>query len=172
MQTLGERIASYRRAANMTQAELAEACSVTAQAVSKWENDLTAPDISLLPKLAELFHITTDELLGVQRQTVTAVDPAKVDMSKMLFRVRVLSKEGDEVSLNLPLALAELFLSNEAMASKLFGGAGAAEKVFGGGGDVLSIDLKQLVTLVKLGVTGKLVEVETADGDKVEVWVE
>ena len=163
MQTLGERIASYRKAANMTQAELAEACSVTAQAVSKWENDLTAPDISLIPKLAELFHITTDELLGVPKRTVTAVDPAKVDMSKMLFRVRVLSKEGDKVNVNLPLALAELLLSDGAMSSKLFGSKGDALK---------SIDFAQIVALVRQGAMGKLVEVDSADGDKVEVWVE
>ena len=163
MQTLGERIASYRKAANMTQAELAEACSVTAQAVSKWENDLTAPDISLIPKLAELFHVTTDELLGVPKRTVAAVDPAKVDMSKILFRVRVLSKEGDKVNVNLPLALAELLLSDGAMSSKLFGSKG----------DVLkSIDFAQIVALVRQGAMGKLVEVDSADGDKVEVWVE
>lgn len=163
MQTLGERIAYYRKAANMTQAELAEACSVTAQAVSKWENDLTAPDISLIPKLAELFHITTDELLGVPKRTVTAVDPAKVDMSKMLFRVRVLSKEGDKVNVNLPLALAELLLSDGAMSSKLFGSKGDALK---------SIDFAQIVALVRQGAMGKLVEVDSADGDKVEVWGE
>ena len=163
MQTLGERIAYYRKAANMTQAELAEACSVTAQAVSKWENDLTAPDISLVPKLAELFHVTTDELLGVPKRTVAAVDPAKVDMSKMLFRVRVLSKEGDKVNVNLPLALAELLLSDGAMSSKLFGSKGDALK---------SIDFAQIVALVRRGAMGKLVEVDSADGDKVEVWVE
>ena len=163
MQTLGERIASYRKEANMTQAELAEACSVTAQAVSKWENDLTAPDISLIPKLAELFHVTTDELLGVPKRTVAAVDPAKVDMSKMLFRVRVLSKEGDKVNVNLPLALAELLLSDGAMSSKLFGSKGDALK---------SIDFAQIVALVRQGAMGKLVEVDSADGDKVEVWVE
>ena len=163
MQTLGERIAYYRKAANMTQSELAEACSVTAQAVSKWENDLTAPDISLIPKLAELFHVTTDELLGVPKRTVAAVDPAKVDMSKMLFRVRVLSKEGDKVNVNLPLALAELLLSDGAMSSKLFGSKGDALK---------SIDFAQIVALVRQGAMGKLVEVDSADGDKVEVWVE
>ena len=163
MQTLGERIASYRKAANMTQAELAEACSVTAQAVSKWENDLTAPDISLIPKLAELFHVTTDELLGVPKRTVAAVDPAKVDMSKILFRVRVLSKEGDKVNVNLPLALAELLLSDGAMSSKLFGSKGDALK---------SIDFAQIVALVRQGAMGKLVEVDSADGDKVAVWAE
>ena len=164
MHTLGERIAYYRKAAGMTQAELAQACSVTAQAVSKWENDITAPDIALLPRLSELFHITTDELLGVQRQTVSAVDPEKVDMSKVLFKVRVLSREGDKVSVNLPLSLAELVLGNEAASAKMFGKEG---------GEALGhIDFAQIVSLVRQGVLGKLVEVDGADGDKVEVWVE
>ena len=165
MQTLGERIAYYRKAANMTQAELAEACSVTAQAVSKWENDLTAPDISLIPKLAELFHITTDELLGVSKLTVTAVDPAKVDMSKMLLRMRVLSSDGDKVNINLPLALAELVLGSGQGSVNLF----SSDK----GGDAMkNIDRKQIIALVKQGAVGKLLEVQSADGDTVEIWVE
>lgn len=165
MQTLGERIAYYRRAANMTQAELAEACSVTAQAVSKWENDLTAPDISLIPKLAELFHITTDELLGVPKRTVAAVDPAKVDMSKMLLRMRVLSSDGDKVNINLPLALAELVLGSGQGSVNLF----SSDK----GGDAMkNIDWKQIIALVKQGAVGKLMEVQSADGDTVEIWVE
>lgn len=165
MQTLGERIAYYRKAANMTQAELAEACSVTAQAVSKWENDLTAPDISLIPKLAKLFHITTDELLGVSKLTVTAVDPAKVDMSKMLLRMRVLSSDGDKVNINLPLALAELVLGSGQGSVNLF----SSDK----GGDAMkNIDWKQIIALVKQGAVGKLLEVQSADGDTVEIWVE
>lgn len=163
MSTLGERIAYYRKAADMTQAELAEACSVTAQAVSKWENNLTAPDITLLPRLAELFHITTDELLGAERRTATSVDPEKVDLNKTLLRVLIRSKDGDKVSVNLPFALAELLFSNEAMAEKLFGGRSDAFK---------NVDFQQIVALVRQGAMGKLVEIESADGDKVEVWVE
>lgn len=163
MNTLGQRIAYYRKAANLTQAELAEACSVTAQAVSKWENDLTAPDISLLPKLAELFHITTDELLGAQKQTVAAVDPEAVDPSKMLLRIRVLSGDGDKVNINLPLALAELLLSDGNL--NLF----SSDK----SGDAMkNIDFKQIFALVKQGVVGKLMEVQSADGDVVEIWIE
>ena len=165
MNTLGQRIAYYRKAANLTQAELAEACLVTAQAVSKWENDLTAPDISLLPKLAELFHITTDELLGAQRQAVSAVDPAALDMDKLLLKVRILSAEGDKVSVNLPVALAELVLENGQGAGALFG----SDK---GGDAAKKIDWKQILALVKQGVVGKLVEIESSEGDRVEVFVE
>lgn len=64
-QTLGKRIVQHRKELGLTQDQLAERLGVTAQAVSKWENDLSCPDISMLPKLAEIFGITTDELLGI-----------------------------------------------------------------------------------------------------------
>lgn len=67
-QTLGKRIVQNRRRLGLTQDALAEQLGVTAQAVSKWENDLSCPDISMLPKLAEIFGITTDALLGVERK--------------------------------------------------------------------------------------------------------
>ena len=64
--TLGKRIAAHRRRLGLTQDRLAELLGVTAQAVSKWENDQSCPDISLLPKLSQVFGCTTDELLGIQ----------------------------------------------------------------------------------------------------------
>lgn len=64
-QTLGKRIAAHRKRLGLTQDALAEKLGITAQAVSKWENDLSCPDISILPKLAEIFSISTDELLGM-----------------------------------------------------------------------------------------------------------
>ena len=64
-ETLGKRITQNRRRLNMTQDKLAEQLGVTAQAVSKWENDLSCPDITMLPKLADIFDISTDALLGI-----------------------------------------------------------------------------------------------------------
>ena len=63
-QTLGKRIAAHRKRLNMTQDQLAEQLGITAQAISKWENDLSCPDITMLPRLAEIFDISIDELLG------------------------------------------------------------------------------------------------------------
>lgn len=63
-QTLGKRIVAGRKRIGLTQDQLAERLGVTAQAVSKWENDQSCPDISMLPKLAEIFGTTTDALLG------------------------------------------------------------------------------------------------------------
>ncbi len=67
-QTLGKRIMANRKRLGLTQDQLAERLGVTAQAVSKWENDQSCPDIGTLPKLAALFGVSTDELLGVERQ--------------------------------------------------------------------------------------------------------
>lgn len=62
--TLGKRIVYHRKRIQMTQDQLAEKLGITAQAISKWENDQSCPDIVLLPQLAEVFGISTDALLG------------------------------------------------------------------------------------------------------------
>ena len=69
-QTLGKNIARHRKALGLTQDQLAEQLGVTAQAVSKWENDQSCPDITMLPRLAEIFRTTTDELLGLEHAKV------------------------------------------------------------------------------------------------------
>lgn len=61
---IGDKIRLLRKNKGVTQAELAEAISVSAQSVSKWENRISAPDISVLPLIARYFGITIDELLG------------------------------------------------------------------------------------------------------------
>ncbi|HJA01765.1 MAG TPA: helix-turn-helix domain-containing protein [Candidatus Gallimonas gallistercoris] len=163
MNTLGQRIAYFRKQKGLTQEALAELCSVSAQAVSKWENDLTAPDISLLPRLAELFGITVDELLGVKKDAAVAVDPAHVDFGKLMLRIRILSEDGDKVNINLPFALVEVFLKDGKLPFSADGAAGEAMK---------SIDFAKLSELVHAGVLGKLVDIESSDGDVIEIWVE
>ena len=64
--TLGKRISACRKQLDLTQEQLAEKLGLTAQAVSKWENDISCPDITTLPKLADIFGITTDTLLGYE----------------------------------------------------------------------------------------------------------
>ncbi len=65
-ETLGKRIVANRKRLGLTQDQLAEQLGVTALAVSKWENDQSCPDIAILPKLAEIFGISTDALLGYE----------------------------------------------------------------------------------------------------------
>lgn len=61
--TLGRKIAQLRKEKGMTQLELAGLMGVTDKAVSKWERDLSCPDITTLPRLAEVLGVSVDELL-------------------------------------------------------------------------------------------------------------
>lgn len=67
-QTMGEKITELRKAKGMTQKDLAEQMKVTDKAVSKWERNLSCPDINSLPKLAEILGISVDELLQVSKE--------------------------------------------------------------------------------------------------------
>ena len=68
--TYGEKIQHYRKQANLTQQELGELLNLTPQAVSKWEHDLSEPDLTTLSQLAEIFHITTDDLINKDPITI------------------------------------------------------------------------------------------------------
>ena len=61
---IGEKIKTKRRERGLTQEELANILCVSKAAVSKWENEESCPDIILLPRIAQLFHITMDELFN------------------------------------------------------------------------------------------------------------
>lgn len=63
-ETMGRRIAALRKQKNLTQDALAQELGVSPQAVSKWEHDLSCPDISILPQLARVLGVSTDYLLG------------------------------------------------------------------------------------------------------------
>ena len=66
--TLGMMIAELRKEKGMTQLELAEKMGVTDKAVSKWERDLSCPDINSLPNLAEILGVSVDELMQIKRE--------------------------------------------------------------------------------------------------------
>lgn len=162
METLGKRIGQLRRATGMKQDELAEKLGVTPQAVSKWENDVSSPDISLLPQLAQLLGITIDELLSGKKAPETKLVPVEQrrDIKDMVIRIVVDSGDGDKVRINLPLALIMALEDDGEMPT------------IGGSDALRSIDLKQIVALVEQGAMGNLLEVESADGDVVRIYVE
>lgn len=65
MLKLGENLKKFRLQRELTQEQLADILGVSAQAVSRWENGTTYPDITLLPVIASYFEITLDELMGI-----------------------------------------------------------------------------------------------------------
>ncbi len=100
----GEQLAFLRREKQVTQEQLAQAVGVTNQAVSKWESGQSYPDITLLPRLAEYFQVTVDELLGVagsqeMRNLYLGVkdlfrETAKEECFSLAFKLATLLHEG------------------------------------------------------------------------------
>lgn len=74
---IGSNIAKYRNNMGVSQTELAEYLGVSPQAVSKWENDISVPDIYLIPKIACFFNVSIDTLFGV-----SDLDAVKLMVSK------------------------------------------------------------------------------------------
>ncbi len=164
METLGKRIGRLRRGRQMTQEELAAKLGVSAQAVSKWENDQSSPDIGLLTELAALLGTTVDGLLtGKEPEPVVKLVPQeqRKSVERMMLRIEVDSAQRDKVRVNLPMALVQAAMD-----------MGLEMKDVAGSGALKSIDLGRILELVNQGVVGNLVEVDSADGDKVRIFVE
>lgn len=163
--TIGKRIALLRREKGWKQEKLAELLHISPQAVSKWENDQACPDISLLPRLAELLGITVDELLSGKKELQPSIalvpEEKRKDIRDMVLRIVVDSADGDKVRVNLPLALAQVALD-----------MGMEMPQISGSNALKHIDLAQIMELVRQGAVGNLVEVETGDGDTVRIFVE
>lgn len=80
----GHKIKTLRMNAGYTQEKLACLCNVSSAAISKWENNQSYPDITTLPILARIFHITIDELLSFEQELTTEqVDVLIQDMLKI-----------------------------------------------------------------------------------------
>lgn len=165
--TLGKKIAELRRGKGMKQDELAEALGVSPQAVSKWENDVSCPDITLLPEIGKLFDVSIDELLTGKKPDEVKLLPVdkRKKLDDLMLRVHVQSGDGDKVKVNLPMPLVKLGLE-----------IGFSIPQVNGNNVLKNIDLPKLlndvVELAEKGLIGKLVEVDSADGDHVEIVVE
>lgn len=162
---IGKRIAALRHEKELKQDELAEMLNVSPQAVSKWENNQTCPDISLLPRLAEIFGVTMDELLTGKKEIQPAVvlipEGHRKDIKDMMLRIVVDSSTGDKVRVNLPMALIQIALE-----------MGMEMPQISGNEAMKNIDFRQILELVRQGAIGNLLEVESANGDIVRIFVE
>ena len=163
--TLGKRITNLRKAKELKQEQIAEMLHVSPQAVSKWENDLTCPDISILPELAKILGVSIDELLIGKKEEAKVVsivpEEKRKDISELMLRIVVESVDGDKVKINLPMALIEAAINMGIEIPEVSG------KV-----NLKNIDFNKILELVKKGAVGNLIEVESSDGDTVKIFVE
>lgn len=83
------------------------------------------------------------------------------DPSKLIMRIKVLSSDGDRVNVNLPMSLVRMGLES-----------GMLDSMLGKNENLKGIDFDSLLLMVEKGAIGKLVEVQSADGDLVDITVE
>ncbi len=161
-ETFGQRFSRLRKQRGLTQEELGEKVGLSGQAVSKWENDASMPDVSLLVDLSDILGVSLDELLG-KAQPITRVVPEgeRRNIDDLVLKVRVDSADGDKITVNLPMGLVKVGIAMGMNMPQIKGNA-ALE----------GIDFEQVIKLVESGLMGEIVTVESADGDHVRIFVE
>ena len=157
-ETFGQRLQRLRKERNLTQEEVAEKIGITPQGISKWENNLSSPDINILLNLADILGVSVEELLGKEKEKTEVLQD--FDYKKVVLKI-VVDSEGDKVKINFPLALGEAVLGTY-LKLDLKDEEDALE----------GIDFEKIFDLVKQGVIGELVNVESSDGTKVSIRVE
>lgn len=114
---IGSNIAALRKEKGITQEELANALGVSAQAVSKWENNSSCPDVSLLTDIADYFGVTVDALLRSGAEEITRADPPSTDNNvaavgggKRNVRIKVTQPNGKETNVKVPFGVVKMGL--------------------------------------------------------------
>lgn len=166
--TIGKKLYDLRKQSGFTQDFVAEKLGVSAQAVSKWENDIACPDIMSLPNIAELYGITIDELFKNDdvQSNVKFEKTEKVNENELVLRVYVDTVQGDEVKVTLPYPLVKELVVAGKNISAVVGGTVVS------GIDLSSVDFDAIFAMVESGILGEIVNVKTQNNDIVRVVVE
>lgn len=98
---LNDTICFYRKKQGLTQEDLAQRLGVTNQSVSKWESAQCCPDISLLPKLADIFEISIDELFGIVPRMSMTKEDNDAEKDAVFSKAVKIVKESGKVSASL-----------------------------------------------------------------------
>ncbi len=99
MKNMGEIISSLRKKKGMTQSELAEKMNVTDKAVSKWERNLSCPDINTISKLSEILEVSVEELLNTKKKDSS--NTKVTDLINLIFKAVALAMGIGVIVLNI-----------------------------------------------------------------------
>lgn len=145
---IGRHIAHYRKKAGMTQEQLAEKMGVTSQAVSKWENGLTCPDLDSVAELAGFLGVAVEQLIhgDAAAPTVQVVETPQV--GKRVLCIRVHTKLGMESNTTVRFPV-ELILKAYEMGN--LEGLLGEEAAF----------VEQAIEMIRQGTVGSVVDVDT-----------
>ena len=163
--TLGRRIQALRKEQALTQDALAERMDVTPQAVSKWENDQSCPDIMSLPRLARELHTTVDTLLTGEAAATPALPQKKPE--ELIVRISIHPDNEARVCLNLPFAVFRLGALHNLISFTFHANEGEldAEAL---AQQLAQVDFHAIVRLIEQGARGMLVNA----CDMLTIWTE
>ena len=147
---IGEHIAYYRKKAGMTQEQLSEKMGVTAQAVSKWENGLTCPDLNSVARLSEILGVSVEQLIHGDSAlpSVKVVETPQVGRRVLCIHVQVKGPATTNVTVRFPV---DLILKAYEM--------GSLESLVGDEAPFV----EQAIEMIRQGTVGSLVDVETEE---------
>lgn len=109
--TIGSFIATLRKANGLTQKELSEKLNVSDKSISRWERDETAPDLTLIPVIAEIFDVTSDELLTGERNKSNDTKAVKATQKKDEQIKYILNKSKTNFTIKSFIAIGLVLLS-------------------------------------------------------------
>lgn len=158
--SLGARISEARKSKALTQDDFAQQLDVTPQAVSKWENDLSCPDIMLLPKISEILGISIDELLTGNPKNEEKEKTEKTDTSKLKLRIQILSPNKNPTNVTVPVSMVKKI-------AKIGNGISAIT----GNNSISSTQLEDILNLAEEGAIGEFLNVDTDDGTKIIIEI-
>lgn len=192
--TFGENFSRLRKNAGFTQEEVAVNLGVSPQAVSKWENDLSCPDIMLLSKIAKLYNVTVDALLDEhESEELKPIAELKTDEAyndkgksrfkqnllnrislkkqkpagKVFLKINIVSVNNDDVNIKIPFSLFKL-------AKGVLGAVKINRPDEGSDIDLskIDVDFDEIVAMVESGVEGEIVNITTQHGETVKIYVD
>ncbi len=146
--TIGQNIAKYRKLCGLTQAGLAEKLNVSCQAVSKWENDVSCPDIERIGQLASVLNTSAESIIS--GESITQVRKSD-NLTKRLLSISVTHiGDNDPVNINvkIPAEIIPKMRENGAFKSLI--------------GDE-SPEIDMALEMIQSGVVGPIVDVKTED---------
>lgn len=161
--TIGKKLYDLRKQSGFTQDYVAEKLGVSAQAVSKWENDIACPDIMTLPNIATLYGITVDEIFKNDevQSNVKLEKTEKINENELFLRVYVETVHGDEIKVTLPYPVVKEIANVGKNISSVVSGV-----------DLSGVDFETIFSMVESGMLGEFVNVKTQNNDIVRVLVE
>jgi len=158
--TLGERLSAARKNKGLTQDDFAKYLDVTPQAISKWENNLSCPDILLLPKISEILGIGIEELLTGTEKKEEKTKIQTTSESKLKLKIKISPPNKKPTNITVPVALVKRIAKIGNGISGILGNSSLS-----------SSQIEEILELTEEGVSGEILNIEADDSTVITVEI-